>query len=147
MRLTTINLVAKNTSTAESPGPAAAQRRIRAAEKQAAKILADAEELARGLVLDARATAEGVRAEGMELVSMLRQTSDALRASADMLQSDIDRIHAWMVGELERVEPGGAGGSSPIQRGRDSDPEPREAAVEAAISDEQLDVPDFVARR
>ncbi len=136
--------MAKNTSTAESPGAAAAQRRIRAAEKQAAKIVADAEELARGLVLDARATAEGVRAEGMELVSMLRQTSDALRANADMLQSEIDRIHAWMVGELERVEPATAASPSDDLT---SGSEPEEPQDEAAMGDEQLDVPDFVARR
>ncbi len=86
---------------------------------------AEAEEHARRLVLDARATADGVRAEGMEVVSNLRQISDTLRELSDRVLADVEAIHARMVGELEAASP------SP-------DASPSEA-------DEQLDVPDFVS--
>jgi len=114
-------------------------RRIRAAAAaDAARMRAEAEEHAHGLVLDARATADGVRAEGMELVSNLREMSDSLRVNAERLLADIQSIHARMVGELERVDPG----TDSIAPGT-SGPE---AESESSIEDE-LDVPDFVQRR
>lgn len=77
-------------------------------------------------MLDARASADGVRAEGMELVSQLREMGDALRGNAERLLNDIQAIHSRMVGELKRVAP----------EGDDA----------AAAADEALEIPDFVAR-
>jgi uncharacterized membrane protein YqiK len=112
--------------------------RIRA---EAERIRADAEEHARGLILDARATADGVRAEGMEIVSNLRQMSDSLRVNAERLLTDIQSIHSRMVGELERVEPGGDTG---LPSGA-ADAEERSMAEPS--TEEELDVPDFVQQR
>jgi hypothetical protein len=139
----------------------AAERKLKAAERKAAKLLedarreadlvraaadddaartrAEAEERARGLVIDASATAEGVRAEGMELVSNLREMGDVLRANAERLLHDIQDIHLRMVSELERVDPGGGV--------VDSRPDAEDQASEPAPSEsEELDVPDFIGR-
>ena len=110
----------KNTSTATDTSPASAERKLKAAERKAArcedaraeadrlraaaeadaiKARADAEERARRMVLDARATADGVRAEGMELVSNLREMGDVLRANAERLLHDIQSIHSRMVSD------------------------------------------------
>jgi hypothetical protein len=89
-------------------------------------VRAEAEEHAHRLVLDARATADGVRAEGMEVVSNLRQISDTLRELADRVLADVEAIHARMVGELEAADPA---------------PEPAPADTQG-----ELDVPDFIAR-
>ena len=75
-------------------------------------------------MLDARAAADGVRAEGMELVLSLRQISDALREGAERLLADIEAVHARMVGELEAADP----------------------VQPASGRDEALEVPEFVSR-
>jgi cell division septum initiation protein DivIVA len=138
--------VPKNTSTGSNGGRARragaeatvehaqreSQRIRRAAEADAARIRGEAEEHARRLVIDARASADGVRAEGMELVSHLREMGDALRSNADRLLRDIQAIHSRMVGELERAAP-------------DEAPQPPGEAP-APTDDEVLDVPDFVSR-
>jgi cell division septum initiation protein DivIVA len=103
---------------------------LAAAEADAAGIRAEADEHARRLILDARASAEGVRAEGMEVVSELRQMGDALQAMGDRLLSDIESIYARMVGELERATPDGVAATAEPS-------EEREA---------QLDVPEFVSQ-
>jgi uncharacterized membrane protein YqiK len=115
------------------------------ARADAARALAEANERARGLVLDARATAEGVRAEGMEIVSNLREMSDALHANAERLLQDIQGIHSRMVSELDRVDPergsgGDASGAAPASEAGNHEPS-------SAGSEEQLDVPDFIPRR
>jgi cell division septum initiation protein DivIVA len=113
---------------------AEAERARREAKAEAAQIRAQAEEHARRLVLDARATADGVRAEGMEVVSNLRQISDALREMSERVLEDVEAIHARMVGELKQVDPGSAVGHPPA-------PEPPDAQSPA----DELDVPDFIA--
>jgi cell division septum initiation protein DivIVA len=105
--------------------------RVRAeAKADAARIREEAEEHARRLVLDARALADGVRAEGMEVVSNLRQISDTLRGLSERVLEDVEAIHARMVGELEGVAPEPVSVESPA----------------APASDDELNVPDFVAR-
>ena len=115
------------------------------------------------MVLDARASADGVRAEGMELVSNLREMGDVLRANAERLLADIQSIHARMVGDLDRVEPesaSGAGSGSGTSAGSSSSAStpPDEPAGDAAADEadagggasgdaDALDVPDFIARQ
>jgi cell division septum initiation protein DivIVA len=104
--------------------------RVRArANADAARIHEQAEEHARRLVLDARATAEGVRAEGMEVVSTLRQISDTLREMSERVREDVETIHTRMLGEL----PGAVA------------PESGSAEVPAEPTSDELDVPDFLS--
>jgi cell division septum initiation protein DivIVA len=116
--------------------------RLRAeAKADAARIRQEAEEHAHRLVLDARAAADGVRAEGMEVVSNLRQISDTLRETSVRVLQDVEAIHARMIGELERAEDSATGlapaePDAPVQV--DAPADPRAA--------DQLDVPDFLAR-
>ncbi len=110
--------------------------RLRAeAKADATRMRQEAEEHAHRLVLDARATADGVRAEGMEVVSNLRQISDTLREASERVLQDVEAIHARMVGELERVD-APAAGVAPAELAAPADPR----------SGDQLDVPDFLAR-
>lgn len=109
------------------------------AKAEAAQTRDEAEQHARRLVLDARASAEGVRAEGMEVVSNLRQISDTLRELSERVLEDVEAIHARMLGQLERVAPEGG---APTGEPRSGEP-PTEARAE---SRDELDVPDFVAR-
>ena len=120
---------------------AEADRLRAAAEADAIKARADAEERARRMVLDARATADGVRAEGMELVSNLREMGDVLRANAERLLHDIQSIHSRMVSDLERVDPGG-GGDQAIGPGESSEDGPP-----ASGAGDELEVPDFIPQR
>jgi hypothetical protein len=97
-------------------------------------------------VIDARASADGVRAEGMELVSQLREMGDALRSNAERLLSDIQAIHSRMVRELDRVargpdDPAAFDGEASAPAGDevfDSQP--------TAPGEDTLEVPDFVSR-
>ena len=131
-----------------SDSPTQADRKLTAAERKAAKIIAEAEakaakiraeaeEHAHRLVLDARATADGVRAEGMELVSNLREMGDVLRSNAERLLTDIQTIHSRMVRELDQTDPDGGDSAS------SGDDQPRVADEPAA---DELDVPDFIPR-
>jgi cell division septum initiation protein DivIVA len=159
----TIEFVAKATSvkpgrSAPKPGAASTTRRATSTDRNAAKLTEsaeaearrvraaaaaegartreEAEEHARRLILDARATADGVRAEGMEVVSNLRQISDTLRELSERVLRDVEAIHARMVGELERAAPGDAVTEEPAATAPLAEPAARD----------QLDVPDFVAR-
>ncbi len=69
---------------------------------------------------DARATADGVRSEGLELVSNLREMSNSLRANAERLLGDVQRVHSRLVAQIERVErvAGGSSASVAPRRGR-----------------------------
>jgi hypothetical protein len=125
-------------------------------------------------VLDARASADGVRAEGMELVSNLREMGDVLRSNAERLLRDVQSIHARMVGELDRVEPepdstspsaageAAGGEAAGVEAAGESDAGEsdageaaagefaageRDAGQPAAEDTDVLDVPDFVARQ
>jgi cell division septum initiation protein DivIVA len=117
---------------------------VSSARHEAERIRAEAEEHARRLILDARATADGIRAEGMEVVSNLRQISDTLRELSDRVLEDVEAIHARMVGQLERVAPAPYGPEAPAT----DVPAPAAEAPAAppAETDVELDVPDFVAR-
>ena len=74
------------------------------ARESAAATRAEAEERARGLLEDARATADGVRSEGLELVSNLREMSNSLRANAERLLGDVQRVHSSLTAQIARVE-------------------------------------------
>jgi cell division septum initiation protein DivIVA len=113
---------------------AEADRVRREAKADAGRIQEEAEEHARRLVLDARATADGVRAEGMEVVSNLRQISDTLREMSERILEDVQAIHARMVEELAQASPEASPGA----------PAEPERATEPSSS-EELDVPDFVS--
>src|SRR5262249_6842461 len=117
-------------------------------------ILAEAEERARGLQLDARATADGVRAEGMEIVSELRQMGDALRSNSERLLGDIQAIHSRMLSRLEGVEaPGtetsGEGAERPSAPAGSGEPPNSEHSASsdepASANDEELELPDFIS--
>ncbi len=115
------------------------------AKADAARIREEAEEHARRLVLDARATADGVRAEGMEVVSNLRQISETLRVLAERVFEDVEAIHARMVEELE-----GAGQVAEVSEaspvGEVSEVSPEGEVSEVSPEGDELDVPDFLAR-
>ena len=115
-----------------------AEKLVSDAEGEGSKARAEAEQRARGLIQDASATADGVRSEGMELVSNLREMADSLRSNAERLLRDIQRIHASMMSDLDRVMPGVAGEGGPEA----STPSSRSGSV----SGEELDVPEFIPR-
>ena len=93
----------------------------------------EAEERARGLLEDARATADGVRSEGLELVSNLREMSNSLRSNAERLLGDVQRVHSRLVAQIERVERAAGGQrSARIQRA-----EHRAAAPVGRVRDER----------
>jgi hypothetical protein len=85
----------------------------------------------------------------MEVVSNLRQISDTLREMADRVLEDVQAMHTRMVGELERVARKGVESAA---NAPDAPAAPASAAVgmsasaDATDGEEELDVPDFVAR-
>jgi cell division septum initiation protein DivIVA len=119
----------KATKVVESARVEAARVRAKA-NADAARVREEAEEHAHRLVVDARATADGVRAEGMEVVSSLRQISDTLRDLSDRVLQDVEAIHARTMGELQRVAP--------------ADAAAEEEPIHSAPAEDDLDVPDFV---
>jgi hypothetical protein len=112
-------------------------KEARAESKRLVAEAREAEERARGLLVDARATADGVRSEGMEIVSDLRQMGDSLRANAERLLKDIEEIHARMLSRLAEVEAG-------LQATPTEAPRPASTATEP--ESDELEVPDFVSR-
>lgn len=114
------------------------------AKADAARMREEAEEHARRLVLDARALADGVRAEGMEVVSNLRQISDTLRELSERVLEDVEAIHTRMVGELEGVD---SGSRAPVAPDAESSPPAVEEPAGSSSAEDELDVPDFVQPR
>jgi hypothetical protein len=113
---------------------------------------AEAENRARGLLEDARATADGVRSEGLELVSNLREMGNSLRANAERLLGDVQRVHSSLTAQIARVErstgvrsssssSSSSSPSSPSARGRG-----RELPFDgdAVGGEDRLDVPEFI---
>lgn len=115
------------------------------ARGEAADVRAEAEERARSLISDARDTAAGVRSEGLELVSHLREMGDSLRANADRLLRDVQRIHSRMTRELDSV--GGAPDEPSVTVSRTRRSAADEAESSLSPSGEVLDVPEFLPRR
>jgi vacuolar-type H+-ATPase subunit H len=116
---------------------------VREARESADASLASAEERARGVLEDARATADGVRSEGLELVSNLREMSNSLRANAERLLGDVQRVHSSLTAQIARVEreTGVRVGSSSSRRSRGG-----ELPVDgnSLPRDDGLDVPEFI---
>src|SRR6202012_1938537 len=103
---------------------------------------------ARGLPEDPRATADGVRSEGLELVSNLREMSNSLRANAERLLGDVQRVHSRLVAQVERgggaAGGGGGGARGPGARRRErNEPAADGERVPTAV-DDGLDVPEFI---
>jgi len=116
------------------------------ARGEAAGVRAEGEERARSLISDARDTAAGVRSEGLELVSNLREMGDALKANADRLLRDVQRIHSRMTRDLDSVGVSGSDGPAvTVSRGRRSASDDPESSL--SPSGEVLDVPEFQPRR
>lgn len=148
---------AKTTATSEALSiMASAQEQADAAIQQAAEVaetsVRESEKRSRELILDAHGAADGVRAEGLELVANLRQMGDSLRSNAERLLRDVQLIHTRMVATLED-----AGGTpSPrgsLGRGAARTSTPSSSASRAAASnsgrpargfEDELDVPEFI---
>jgi len=94
----------------------------------------------RELLSDARAAAGGVREEGMEMVSNLREMGDSLRANSERLLRDIQSIHSQMVSKLDRVDRSAA----PAPRLRASRGPNRLPDPVSREDGEVLDVPEFI---
>ncbi len=105
----------------------------------------ETEERSRELLYDARTTASDVRSEGLEIASNLREMGDSLRANAERLLRDVQRIHSQLLGRLDRMDGAlgerpvagaGLGGQAPLTR----------PARDRATGDngEVLDVPEFI---
>ena len=102
---------------------------------------------------DARATADGVRSEGLELVSNLREMSNSLRSNAERLLGDVQRVHSRLVAQIERVERA-TGDSGSRSAGRGGRPSGRRSERDESASDSErlstpvddggLDVPEFI---
>ncbi|HEY1519694.1 MAG TPA: hypothetical protein VGF91_24935 [Solirubrobacteraceae bacterium] len=125
-----------------------AQQIITEARESAAATRAESEERARGLLEDARATADGVRSEGLELVSNLREMGNSLRANAERLLGDVQRVHSQLTAQIARVQRStgvGSGSSpgsaSPSRRGRGGE---LPVDGDALVGDDGLDVPEFI---
>jgi vacuolar-type H+-ATPase subunit H len=148
----------KTTATSEALTILAnAQEHADAAIKQAAEAAEasrrDSEHRSRELLLDAHAAADGVRAEGLELVANLRQMGDSLRSNAERLLRDVQLIHTRMVATLDQS--GGASarrlGSSGHDGGRAWKSSSTSLVTAPGAStrasrgrDEELDVPEFI---
>ncbi len=111
------------------------------AAEAAARNRAEAERRSRELLSDARATAEAVRSEGIELVGNLRQMGDSLRANAERLLRDVQSLHSQMISRIEVVE---ASRQTSLAEGP-----PIDAPTQATAPDggEVPDVPEFIPRR
>jgi vacuolar-type H+-ATPase subunit H len=149
---------AKTTATSEALTIVAnAQEHADAAVKQASEAAEasrqDSERRSRELLLDARAAADGVRAEGLELVGNLRQMGDSLRSNAERLLQDVQLIHTRMVATLDNADsPAGTPvGSSRPGDGRPSRSSPtsslngpRSSGRAARNVQDEVDVPEFI---
>jgi hypothetical protein len=104
-------------------------------------------------LLDAHAAADGVRAEGLELVANLRQMGDSLRSNAERLLRDVQLIHTRMVDTLDQT--GGPwaerSGSSSRDGGRAWKSSstslltaPRTSTRATRGLDQELEVPEFI---
>jgi len=84
----------------------------------------------------------------MEVVSNLRQISDALRANAERLLHDVQSIHSRMLSQLQEVEARigdadrvGTAGPEDAPAG----PRRLNDSAETAPAEDELEVPDFIS--
>lgn len=119
---------------------------------------------AKDLMRAAEQTAAGIDIDGMEIVRDLRELGDSLRANAERLLRDVQKIHSRMMGQIERIEAAareapkversreapGRGRSRGASAEPDSAPaaeptRPRRRAPAAPSADgDELDVPEFL---
>ena len=94
----------------------------------------------------ARIASADVRAEGMELVSNLREMGDAMRSNAERLLRDVQAIHSRMVAQLDQVDGGASRIPSPRSSERDSGAarRPRDGGLNGPTDIDELDVPEFI---
>src|SRR5947209_7456811 len=122
-----------------------AEKSVREANATATRVREEAEERARGLLSDARDTAGGVRAEGLEIVANLRQMGDSLRSNAERLLRDVQLLHSRMVAEIDRVDGGlSAGGRRGPARDQAASAAPARSVGELPEGSDDLDVPEFI---
>src|ERR1017187_8208744 len=127
---------AKTTATSEALTIVAnAQEHADAAVKQASEAAEasrqDSERRSRELLLDAPAAADGVRAEGLELVGNLRQMGDSLRSNAERLLQDVQLIHTRMVATLDNADsPAG----TPVGSSRPGDGRPSRSSPTSSLN-------------
>jgi hypothetical protein len=129
-------------SEAEEAKTEAANQALTVVQGEAAGVRAEADERARSLIADARDTAAGVRAEGLELVSHLREMGDSLKANADRLLRDVQRIHSRMTRELDSV--GSATDEPEVTASRSRPSAADESESLLSPTGEVLDVPEFL---
>ena len=77
-------------------------------------------------------------------MSNLREMSNSLRANAERLLGDVQRVHSSLVAQIARVEratgvASGSGSSSSRRRALPSD-----LATDNSSSSDDLDVPEFI---
>ena len=119
------------------------------ARESAATTRAEAEDRARGLLEDARATADGVRVRRARAGSNLREMSNSLRANAERLLGDVQRIHSSLTAQIARVERAsgiGSGSGSGSFDGLSARSQPRapRRRQRSLPADDGLDVPEFI---
>ena len=72
--------------------------------------------------------------------------SNSLRSNAERLLGDVQRVHSRLVAQIERVEratgAGGGGRSGARRRSRDESPD--SPGPRPPVSDDGLDVPEFI---
>ena len=70
----------------------------------AAVVLGGAASRAQELMRAAEQAATEIDSEGMQIVADLRELGDSLRANAERLLRDVQKIHSRMVGQIERLD-------------------------------------------
>ncbi len=145
---------AKTTATSEALTIVAnaqqhADEALERATEAAATSQREAERYSRELMSEARATADEVRQEGLELVANLRQMGDSLRTNAERILRDVQSVHSQMVARIERAEGDGARRAAPAPRRQRADGTwaGARAAFESPDGDDTPDVPEFIPRR
>jgi vacuolar-type H+-ATPase subunit H len=121
-----------------------ADQAIAEAQSAATTLRDESDKRARELLRDARETANGVRAEGLDIVSDLSEMGNSLRSNAERLLRDVQTVHSGMVERIDRAQVGL--GRAPRSNDGDSDePRPRRRDLPALDADgEVIDVPEFM---
>jgi uncharacterized membrane protein YqiK len=115
-------------------------------QQDAEASVAKAKKQSREILGEARVAATGVRSEGMELVSNLREMGDSMRSNAELLLRDVQAIHSRMVSQLDRIDAGASRVPAPRTSERDagSGRRPRDRGSAGGDHNDELSVPEFI---
>jgi cell division septum initiation protein DivIVA len=116
-----------------------AAKMLEEANAEATRQREDAQEKSRELLRTSRVAADEARTEGLEVVANLREMGSSLRANAERLLRDVQRIHSDLIGRLERMDGELGGEGRPRRAPADDRTRPAPAA-----DGEVLDVPEFI---